>query len=319
MLGAILAFTSAALFGLNNATTRRAVINATVLQGMAITVPLGVPIFVVFCFFLGGFTAMQDWPVATWGWMSLAGVLHFVIGRYGNYRAMQAMGSALSAPIQQFSIVIAVALAVLFLDEKLSLLNLLGIVLIIAAPLFGLRQHKPRPTVQTESIAESGVEPSSSSTAVASFQPDFKVGIFWGLVCAIGYGSSPLFVVYGLGANGNFADSVAGVLVSYLAAGIVVIGLVMLAGGPKYVTGMNTSSLRWFLLTGVIVALSQLCRYLALAVAPVSLVVPIQRLSVVFRVLFSGLLNRDYEVINRRVILVLVVSLIGALALTLEI
>ena len=42
MLGAILAFASAAFFGLNNATVRRGVLKTTVLQGMAITVPLGI-------------------------------------------------------------------------------------------------------------------------------------------------------------------------------------------------------------------------------------------------------------------------------------
>jgi len=49
------------------------VLNASVLQGMAITVPLGVPVFVLFALFMGGFGAMQNWPLATWGWMSLAG------------------------------------------------------------------------------------------------------------------------------------------------------------------------------------------------------------------------------------------------------
>ncbi len=48
MLGALLAFASAAFFGLNNAMVRRGVMNATVLQGLVITVPLGVPLFLAF-------------------------------------------------------------------------------------------------------------------------------------------------------------------------------------------------------------------------------------------------------------------------------
>jgi len=313
MLGAILAFTSAALFGLNNATMRRAVINATVLQGMAVTVPVGIPVFLVFAVLMGGFGAMQSWPVATWGWMSLAGVVHFVIGRYGNYRATQALGAALSSPIQQFSIVISVLLAMVFLNETLSPLNFLGIVLIILAPMLALRTRKP-------STSDDRDTPSAKRSASADlFKPDHRAGLFWGFVCAVGYGVSPLFVVYGLGASGDFADSVAGVLVSYVAATVVVAILVAMTGGLGHITSMNATSFRWFLLTAIIVALSQLCRYLALAVAPVSLVVPIQRLSVIFRLVFSGLLNRDHEVINKQVVVAVFLSLAGALALTIDI
>ena len=44
--------------------------------------------------------------------MILAGLVHFVIGRYGNYKATQLLGSTLSTPIQQLSIVLALVLAV---------------------------------------------------------------------------------------------------------------------------------------------------------------------------------------------------------------
>jgi len=79
MLGAILAFASAAFFGLNNATVRRGVLKTTVLQGMAITVPLGIPIFAIFAWVMGGYTAMATWSYTTYFWMVSAGVVHFVI------------------------------------------------------------------------------------------------------------------------------------------------------------------------------------------------------------------------------------------------
>ena len=49
MLGGLLAFLSAALFGLNNAATRRGVLKGSVVQGMAITVPMGAVLFLVLC------------------------------------------------------------------------------------------------------------------------------------------------------------------------------------------------------------------------------------------------------------------------------
>ncbi len=308
MLGAVLAFLSAGFFGLNNSTVRRGVLKASVLQGMAITVPLGVPLFLVFAIAFGGLAALADWPAATWAWMALAGIVHFVLGRYGNYRATQALGATLSTPVQQISILVSLVLAVVFLGERVSLLNLVGIGLVMLGPVVVLRQHK-------------------SSTAKArakGFEPEYLPGFGWGAVCALGYGVSPLLIALGLdaarasGGGHGLADSVAGVLVSYVAATIVVAGLVAAAGGRRYMAGMDRGAGVWFYLSTLFVALSQLFRYLALAVAPVSVVVPIQRLSMVFRIVFNGLLNADHEVMDRWILLTILVSLIGVLFLTLD-
>ena len=116
MFGAMLALASAAFFGLNNAATRRGVLKGSVLQGMAITVPLGVPFFFLCALFMGGFGAIAGWGAATWIWMILAGIVHFVIGRYGNYKATQALGATLSTPVQQLSILVSLVLAFMFLE-----------------------------------------------------------------------------------------------------------------------------------------------------------------------------------------------------------
>ncbi len=302
MFGALLAFASAAFFGLNNATVRRGVLKSTVLQGMAITVPLGVPIFAVFALFMGGYGALADWEMASWAWMSLAGVVHFVVGRYGNYRATQALGATLSTPVQQLSILIALLLAFLFLGETVNLVNLFGIALVMVGPMVVLRQRK-------------------SNTAAArakGFEPDYLPGFFWGFICALGYGTSPLLISLGLGADGGLSDSVAGVLVSYTAASVVVIALVIVMGGRAYMGGLGRESGKWFVISTFLVAMSQLFRYLALAVAPVSVVVPVQRLSVVFRLIFNGMLNRDHEVFDRWVVLSVLIALIGVIALSVD-
>jgi uncharacterized membrane protein len=57
-------------------------------------------------------------------------------------------------------------------------------------------------------------------------------------------------------------------------------------------------------------------RYMALGIAPVSVVIPIQRLSVIFRIYFGWMVNPQHEVFNGRMISATVVSLIGALALS---
>lgn len=298
MLGAVLAFLSAAFFGLNNATVRRGVINASVLQGMAITVPSGIPIFAVFAVFFGGYTAMADWSLSSWLWMMGAGVVHFVVGRYGNYRTTQALGSVLSTPIQQLSIVVALGLAALLLGETINIVNAFGILIIVLGPTVAMRKKK------------------TAKKPPSGFVPDHKAGLIWGAVCALGYGTSPVMIMLGLGDDRTLADSAAGVLVSYVAATVVVLFIIRQKGGLNYVRSTDKSSLRWFMISSVFVALSQLFRYLALAVAPVSVVVPIQRLSALFRVVFSGLLNREHEILELPLIIVILFSVIGAVMLT---
>ncbi|MHA6344374.1 EamA family transporter [Roseivivax sp. CAU 1761] len=300
MFGAALAFASAAFFGLNNATVRRGVLKSTVLQGMAITVPLGVPLFLGFALLMGGFEAMAAWPVSTFGWMVAAGLVHFVIGRYGNYRATQALGATLSTPIQQVSILIALGLGFAFLGETVNAVNLAGIVLVIVGPMMVMRRRRA----------------ATRTGGAKGFDPDYPAGMAWGAVCALGYGASPLFIALGLeAAGGGLADSVGGVLVSYVAATVLVAVLVMLAGGRSYMGGLDAGSRGWFLASALFVALSQLFRYLALAVAPVAVVVPIQRLSVVFRLIFNAMLNREHEVFDAWVVGSILLAVLGAVAL----
>ncbi len=302
MLGALLAFASAAFFGLNSAMVRRGVRNSTVLHGMAITVPLGIPLFAVLAWPMGGFAAMAEWQAPTWVWMTLAGVVHFFIGRYGNYRAIQALGATLSTPVQQVSILVALLLAFVFLDETVNAVNLLGIALVVFGPMVVVRRR----------------EASTRMARAKGFEPQYGAGLFWGAVCAFGYGTSPLLIVLGLGEGGGFDDSVAGALVSYVAATVVVLAVLAAAGGRGYLRGLDRTSGYWFLASALVVALSQLFRYLALAIAPVAVVVPIQRLSVVFRILFNVLLNRDHEALDGWVIFSILLALVGALALTMD-
>jgi uncharacterized membrane protein len=159
---------------------------------------------------------------------------------------------------------------------------------------------------------------STRAARLKGFEPDYAAGFWWGLVCALGYGTSPLLISLALEQEGGFDDSVAGVLVSYTAASVAVGLLVLIAGERGSISRIDRQSGLWFALSAVLVALSQLFRYLALAVAPVSVVVPIQRLSVVFRILANGAINRDHEVFDGWILLTILLAVVGAIALTVE-
>ncbi len=271
----------------------------SVFQALAITVTMGVPLFAVIGLIVGAEAALTSFNTASWALLSLAGAIHFVGGRYGNYKATQALGAALSGPIQQLSVPIALTLAMVFLDEKLTPLRLVGIILVMLAPMIILRRRRN----------------GAAKRAPANFQPNYVAGTMWGLVGAIGYGTSPLLIRLALQGRG-IVDSIAGGFISYLAGAVLIVALLLVPANRGRVLAADWTTTRWFAFSGAAVFVSQVFRYMALAIAPVSVVTTIQRTSVVFRTVFGWVLNREYEVIDMRTVAGVGLSMVGVLALT---
>ena len=82
MLGALLALISSATFAFNNTATRRGVLTGSVIQAMAITVPLGVVLFGIAAWLAGSLGMVTQFSWSAIGFFSLAGFMHSVFGRY---------------------------------------------------------------------------------------------------------------------------------------------------------------------------------------------------------------------------------------------
>jgi len=63
-------------------------------------------------------------------------------------------------------------------------------------------------------------------------------------------------------------------------------------------------------------SLSQILRFMALAVAPVTVVSPIQQTTAIFQVIFTRFINPDHEAMGKWVLLGILSSFIGAIALS---
>lgn len=313
MLGGLLAICSAATFAFNNASVRRGVLTGTVAQAMAITVPIGVPLFFLAALVTGRLGDVLTFSTQGYVALALAGVLHFVWGRYCNYRATLAMGTNLVAPIQQFNLLVTLLLAIWLLGEELTALKLIGIALVLVGPSITMRErHSPTErTVSNEKITAIDAE------RPPMFEPKYAEGITFSLLSALGYGLSPILVRVGLEHRGLGA-SLAGGLVAYVAATAVMALFLMWPGRLRHALAVDRESAKWFTLSGVLVFLSQMFLYMAMAVAPVTVVSPINRLSILFRLYFSRWLNPQHEVFGGSVIAGTVVSLAGALALSLS-
>lgn len=302
-MGGFLALLAAATFALNNAFARRGVLSGTVLQAMAISVPLGVPLFLAAALATGSVSLIAGFSGGAWALLSAAGVIHFVLGRYCNYRAVKAMGANLAGPLMEGSVLVALALAVTLLGEHLTIVKIIGILLILGGP--GL-------TVARQSGKKHVKQPENA------FKPVMLEGTIFAMLAALAYGTSPVLVRFAL-EKSNWQASIAGGLVSYMAATVVTIAFILAAGQTKHVRNMSTDTIGWFCWAGVFVGISQMLRYMALALAPVSVVSPIQRLSLIFRLFFSYMLNRQHEVFNSRMVLGTIVSIFGAVLLSISI
>jgi drug/metabolite transporter (DMT)-like permease len=308
MLGGLLALLSAAGFAFETATARRGVVTASVAQALAVTVPLGVPIFFAVAAASGALPAVLGLPAEAVGYLAAAGVLHFTWGRYCNYRATKAMGANLVAPVQQSNLLVTLALAILILGEQLTPLRVAGIGLVVLGPALTYRRRRKK---TIDSIAGATIE----TGAHPKFRPNYAEGYLFAFLSSTGYGVSPVLVRLALEDKG-LAASLAGGLISYAAAALA-FALILLAPRQwRHVRALDRNAAKWFAVSGVCVCLAQMLRYMALALAPVSVVTPIQRLSLVFRLYFSRILNPDHELFGGRIVAATVVSLLGALALS---
>ena len=142
-------------------------------------------------------------------------------------------------------------------------------------------------------------------------------GYVFGALSAAAYGTSPILISAALSDAGGLA--ILGGLISYVVAGVVLVAGTILAGRwGKQVAAIRAErrSARWFVLASVGVFSAQLFRYLALGVAPVTVVVPLSHTRPVFTVIFSWIFNRHLEDFAAATIAGIVLSMVGALVVS---
>lgn len=319
VLAAGLALASALTFALNNAALRRGVVSGTVSQAMVVTVPMGAVVCWLGVFVSGSSQAIQSIPPQGIVLLSLAGVLHFVGGRYCNYRATKAMGAVLVGPVQQLGIFVTLLLAILLLGEVLTVLQAIGIVLILIAPLLALDMVILRKgLIGVLRRAEPANSLSDEGLGSARFIPRRKEGYIFAALSALAFGTSPLLISAGIDQQSGLAGGLVASAIAYSAATLVLLFCLLVTSQLGEALAISSDALKWFTVTGLMVTVAQALVYMALAIAPVSVVIPIHRTSIVLRVGIARILNPHLESFDGRVMLATVCSLIGAIAIAID-
>lgn len=318
MLGVPVALLSALSFSLSDVTVRRSVTRAPVAYGAIVTVLLGVPLFFLACLCTGQVFLVDELGPKSYGLLAMAGVIHYVIGRYLNYSAIEAIGASRSAPIQAFGLPYSVIVAYLFLDEGITAGMVVGIVMILIGPAIMVERRERRSVPVTVPIAAraDGGSTVLAEPVAAGFQLRQAEGYLFAIAAAACYGTSPVLIRSAL--EGESGVSILGGMVSYVAAASLLLISLVLPGRRHLMHALEPASVRLFVAPGFFVFLAQMFRFWALSLASVAVVTTLLRFSTVFTVAMSWLINRDLEKITLRVIVGVVFSLAGAVLLVLS-
>ena len=309
IFGAVLALISAFSFSLNSILIRRGLADAgaTAAQGAFITVLLGVPFGLAAVVVTGQVFNFDQVPLSGYLMLAAAGIVHFGIGRYCNYRSIAAIGAARTVTIQAVAVPYSIAMAIVLLGERPTVPMYLAIALILVSP-FLMVDRRRRPAPPTERAAPGGAP--ARAGAAPAVEIRMVEGILFSLLASVAYGTSPILIRAAL----EDASGVAaiGTFVAYFGASAVLMASLVLPGRRQLMGAINFRYMRLFGGAGLSVFMAQLLRFFSLALADVTIVDPLMRTVGVFTLILSYLVNRRLEHITLGVVLGVLVSFVGS-------
>ena len=307
IFGALLSLASAFSFAVNFILVRRGIADAgaTAAQGAFITVLLGVPFGLVAVIVTGQLFNFGQITPEGYLLFAAAGIVHFGIGRYCNYRGIAAIGAPRAATIQAIAVPYSVVMAMLLLDERPTILMYAGIALILGSPALMVDRGK-RPAPQPSPSGDGA----RSTTTAPAVEMRMVEGYTFSLLAAGAYGTSPILIRAAVeDATGTAAI---GTFIAYVGASAMLMATLALPAQRNLMGTINLRYMRLFGGAGFAVFFAQLLRFFALSIADVSIVNPLMRMIGVFTLILSYLVNRRLEHITLGVVLGVLVSFAGS-------
>lgn len=223
-----------------------------------------------------------------------AGLAGTLLGRAFTYTSVERIGASRTEPIKSSQPLHATLIAVVVLQEFVSTPHLIGIVLIVV----GIA------TISWETTRD-------SSHDVENVKP---AELIFPLLGAFFYGIEPIFAKIGF-AEGT--PVLVGLSVKTLAAFVAVGAYLRWRSALPRDLSLGNPSLRWYVAAGVLNTAFLFLYYLALEVAPVSVVIPIVTTSPLIVAVLSYLFLPDLERVTPKLVASASVVVVGAVIITL--
>lgn len=278
VLGIIYALLASSCFASNRVFVRKGSLAVDVYVGTMLTVFMGPFLIAAYGLVTGQLGMVTEFGLRGYTLLIIAGLIHFIAGRFLTYNGIRYIGANRAGVLSSIVPLWSVFLAIVVLREHLSLPLGIGIFLILSGTF--LASYRPV-----------GGKPISRN--------DFIHGLILAILGSLCYGTSPVFIKAGMTVDAP----VAAVLISYLSASVVLLGLLAVRPGVRQrLKGLRGAGAKSFFVAGFTVGMAQIFRYSALALIPVTLVSPIQYTNTLMTIGISFLLLREVESFNPRVL-----------------
>lgn len=292
-IGPLFAILATISYGLTITSIRRGMQGIPAFLAIHITIFLGIPLLVVAAAVTGQLFGLSNLSTQAYLLLVAAGLNQLLVGRYALYRCTAAIGATRATPVRSLSVPFTLLMAVFLLGERVSAINSIGIVIVVLAPMIMFQREGEAATNGTSRLAE---------------------GIIFGLITALSFGCGPILIREAIGGTGL---GIAGALVAYGAAAVPLLLGLAWPGRLASLQRMDRMALRWFLLTTVTTFFAQMFSFVALDLAPVTVVTPLSRTGAIWTVMFAFLINRQIEAFGPRVLAAIALSIIGSVLVVL--
>ena len=309
-LHAILAAFSASLFfAVADVILKKALQHASPTMAAIVTAGTQWCIFTVICFSLGAFTNLSGSALP---WLIAAGVLNPVLFLFFYMLGIHRIGVARSAPLKSCSPIVSVICAFIFLGEKLSVLQYLGVALAVGGLLVitteGLRKHSRGKDPGAPSPAESGADSTGKGKRTR------RLGYLFPILAGVSTGFSAIPLKFGLTALpspllGAWIGSSLSVLIYPCLALTFPAGERFRIRGPAW---------PWLILAGSAAATAIYSLFFAIQLGQVSIVTTLYQTSPLFVLLLTALFLRQLERVTAQVVVGGLMIVIGSLLVTIR-
>jgi DME family drug/metabolite transporter len=281
------ALANAFLFALHNVLTRKALRTSNPATAVISSLVVNIVFLWSMAFLFAPLSSLTG--AATLIFVAV-GIFQPGLTRLLTYKGIQTLGVAITDPIRATTPLFSALLAIVFLDETLTLPIVAATLMIMAGiTLLSWRQGSMKLT----------------GSAVFLWYP---------IAASVIAGASQVVRKFGLAAVPHPFLAAAVTASSSLIVSVLTLWYVEKS---QETWKMNRECFRWLLAAGVTVSLAMTCIYYALDLGKVSVVIPISSIGPFFSLIFSALFLRDVERVTLRIVCSAAMIVGGVLLITL--